>query len=166
MNRNEEKQLHSRTIEEWRGLVERYFEATLSDHEERELRLFLASEASSSPIFDEVKAVTGYIATAKARRQKDNTRKRSSVIVQIARYSAAAIIGAIIVGIQWGSTPSNICVAYIDGKRYTDRTTVLAQMHRAMAHVSNNTSQYSAQEQLSDIFGTLNENSQDIEIRK
>ena len=167
MNRNEEKQLHSRTIEEWSQLVERYFEATLSDDEERELRLFLASEASSSPIFDEVKAVTGYIATAKARRQKDNTRKRSSVIVQIARYSAAAaIIGALIVGIRLGSTPSEICVAYIDGKRYTDRTTVLAQMHRAMAHVSNNTSQYSAQEQLSDIFGTLNENSQDIEIRK
>ena len=167
MNRKEEKQLHSRTIEEWIRLVERYFEATLSDDEERELYLFLASEASSSPIFDEVKAVTGYIATAKARRQKDNTRKRSSVIVQIARYSAAAaIIGALIVGIRLGSTPSEICVAYIDGKRYTDRTTVLAQMHRAMAHVSNNTSQYSAQEQLSDIFGTLNENSQDIEIRK
>ena len=166
MNRKEEQQLHSRTTEEWSQLVERYFEATLSDDEERELRLFLVSEASSSPIFDEVKAVTGYIATAKARREKDNTRKRSSVIVQIARYSAAAaIIGAIIVGIQLGSTPE-ICVAYIDGKRYTDRATVLAQMHRAMAHVSNNTSQYSAQEQLSDIFGTLNENSQDIEIRK
>ena len=167
MNRTEEKQLQGRTTEEWSQLVERYFEATLSDEEERELRLFLASEASSSPIFDEVKAVAGYIATAKGRREKGNTRKRSSVIVQIARYSAAAaIIGAVIVGIQLGSTPSEICVAYIDGKRYTDRAIVLAQMHRAMAHVSNNTSQYSAQEQLSDIFGTLNDNSQDIEIRK
>ena len=73
MNRKEEKQLHSRTIEEWIRLVERYFEATLSDDEERELYLFLASEASSSPIFDEVKAVTGYIATAKARRPNCQT---------------------------------------------------------------------------------------------
>ena len=167
MNRIEEKQLQSRTIEEWSTLVEQYFDATLTDDEEKQLRLFLASDASSSPIFDEAKAVIGYIATVKAHKQQGNTRKRNSIIGQIARYSAAAaIIGAIIVGIRYNSTPSEICVAYIDGKRYTDRTTVLAQMHRAMAHVSNNTSQYSVQEQLSDIFGTLNENSQDIEIRK
>ena len=167
MNRIEEKQLQSRTIEEWSMLVEQYFDATLTDDEEKQLRLFLASDASSSPIFDEAKAVIGYIATVKARRQKANTRKRNSIIGQIARYSAAAaIIGAIIVGIRYNSTPSEICVAYIDGKRYTDRATVLAQMHKAMAHVSNNTIQYSAQQQLSDIFGTLNDNSQDIEIRK
>ena len=167
MNRTEEKQLQGRTTEEWSQLVERYFEATLSDDEERELRLFLASDASSSPIFDEAKAVIGYIATVKTRKQQGNTRKRNSIIGQIARYSAAAaIIGAIIVGIRYNSTPSEICVAYIDGERYTDRATVLAQMHKAMAHVSNNTSQYSAQQQLSDIFGTLNDNSQDIEIRK
>ena len=167
MNRTEEKQLQGRTTEEWSQLVERYFEATLSDDEERELRLFLASDASSSPIFDEAKAVIGYIATVKAHKQQGNTRKRNSIIGQIARYSAAAaIIGAIIVGIRYNSTPSEICVAYIDGKRYTDRATVLAQMHKAMAHVSNNTIQYSAQQQLSDIFGTLNDNSLDIEIRK
>ena len=167
MNRTEEKQLQGRTTEEWSQLVERYFEATLSDDEERELRLFLASDASSSPIFDEAKAVIGYIATVKAHKQQGNTRKRNSIIGQIARYSAAAaIIGAIIVGIRYNSTPSEICVAYIDGKRYTDRATVLAQMHKAMAHVSNNTIQYSAQQQLSDIFGTLNDNSQDIEIIK
>ena len=167
MNRNEEKQLQGRTIEEWSQLVERYFEATLSDDEERELRLFLASDASSSPVFDEVKAVTGYIETAKARRQKANNRKRSSIIGQIARYSAAAaIIGATIAGIRYNSTPSDICIAYIDGKRHTDRTTVLAQMHKAMAHVSHNTNQYSVQQQLSDIFGTLNDNNQDIEIIK
>lgn len=167
MNRIEEKQLQSRTIEEWSTLVEQYFDATLTDDEEKQLRLFLASDASSSPIFDEAKAVIGYIATANAHKQQGNTRKRNSIIGQIARYSAAAaIIGAIIVGIRYNSTPSEICVAYIDGKRYTDRATVLAQMHKAMAHVSNNTIQYSAQQQLSDIFGTLNDNSQDIEIRK
>lgn len=167
MNRIEEKQLQSRTIEEWSTLVEQYFDATLTDDEEKQLRLFLASDASSSPIFDEAKAVIGYIATVKAHKQQGNTRKRNSIIGQIARYSAAAaIIGAIIVGIRYNSTPSEICVAYIDGKRYTDRATVLAQMHKAMAHVSNNTIQYSAQQQLSDIFGTLNDNSQDIEIRK
>lgn len=167
MNRIEEKQLQSRTIEEWSMLVEQYFDATLTDDEEKQLRLFLASDASSSPIFDEAKAVIGYIATVKAHKQQGNTRKRNSIIGQIARYSAAAaIIGAIIVGIRYNSTPSEICVAYIDGKRYTDRATVLAQMHKAMAHVSNNTIQYSAQQQLSDIFGTLNDNSQDIEIRK
>ena len=167
MNRIEEKQLQSRTIEEWSMLVEQYFDATLTDDEEKQLRLFLASDASSSPIFDEAKAVIGYIATVKAHKQQGNTRKRNSIIGQIARYSAAAaIIGAIIVGIRYNSTPSEICVAYIDGKRYTDRATVLAQMHKAMAHVSNNTIQYSAQQQLSDIFGTLNDNSQDIEISK
>ena len=167
MNRIEEKQLQSRTIEEWSTLVEQYFDATLTDDEEKQLRLFLASDASSSPIFDEAKAVIGYIATVKAHKQQGKTRKRNSIIGQIARYSAAAaIIGAIIVGIRYNSTPSEICVAYIDGKRYTDRATVLAQMHKAMAHVSNNTIQYSAQQQLSDIFGTLNDNSQDIEIRK
>ena len=167
MNRTEEKQLQGRTTEEWSQLVERYFEATLSDDEERELRLFLASDSSSSPIFDEAKAVIGYIATVKAHKQQGNTRKRNSIIGQIARYSAAAaIMGAIIAGIRYNSSTADICVAYIDGKRYTDRATVLAQMHKAMAHVSSNTSQYNIQEQLSDIFGTLNDNSKDIEIRK
>jgi hypothetical protein len=38
-------------------------------------------------------------------------------------------------------------------------------MQKAMTHVNNNTEQYSAHEQLSDIFGTLNENNKEIEIR-
>lgn len=166
MNRKQEDPMHNRTTEEWKELVERYFDATLSNEEEEQLRLFLASEASSSPIFDEAKAVIGYLSVSKAHKGKQH-KKRNIIIGQIARYSAAAaIILAISIGITHNYNNSEeIYIAYIDGKQYTDQATVLSQMHKAIAHVSNNTGQYSAKEQLSNIFSTLNENSQNIEIK-
>lgn len=164
MNRAKENKIKSHTIEEWKELVERYFEATLSDKEEQELRLFLASEEASLPFFDEAKAVMGYFSTQKAQKQKKRKKAHRAIIGQITRYSAAAaIVGIIITGI-WHYNQQEIYIAYVDGKKITDRETVMQQMHKAIAQVSNNTSEYSAHQQLSDIFSTLNESNKDIKI--
>ena len=157
----------TRTIQEWQTLTQRYFEATTTPREENELRKFLTSEASDAPCFNEIKAVMGYLAVGKEVRMRTTCKSRRYDISRIAGYSAAAVITvACILGIWHANLQEeNIYIAYIDGKRYTDKATVLSQMQKAITHVNNNTEQYSAHEQLSDIFGTLNENNKEIEIR-
>ena len=157
----------SRTIKEWKMLTERYFEANTTLQEENELREFLTSEASNAPCFNEIKAVMSYIAVGRKQQSQRSSKKSRYNIYKIASYSAAAAITVACILGKWHAhfQEENIYIAYIDGKQYTDKATVLSQMHKAMAHVNHNTQQYSAQEQLSEIFGTLNENNKNIEIR-
>lgn len=69
-----------------------YFEAALTDAEERRLKAFLAS--TDDPEFDEVKAVAGYFATGKAIR--GDRRSRAIPASRFWRVAVAASVAAIL----------------------------------------------------------------------
>lgn len=69
-----------------------YFEAALTDAEERRLKAFLAS--TDDPDFDEVKAVAGYFATGKA--IHGNIRSREIPASRFWRFAVAASVAAVL----------------------------------------------------------------------
>ena len=54
-----------RTLQQWKDLAARYFEAETSPAEEQELAYFLTTPASQDREFDEIRAVMGYLATGR-----------------------------------------------------------------------------------------------------
>ena len=147
--KKEEKYNTKRSISEWEELAERYFDALTTLREEEELREFLGSPQASSPRFDEIKAVMGYFATRKATNRK---RKGNAI-----KWSAAATVAAIISTTLWYSAPQpthDVCIAYIDGKEFTDEAIVLQQMQRTMQTMSNTIESNSVEKQLNNIFST------------
>ena len=149
--KKEEKYNTKRSISEWEELAERYFDALTTLHEEEELREFLGTPQASSPRFDEIKAVMGYFVTRKAK-NKNNKRRGNAI-----KWSAAAIVAAIISTALWHSVPQpthDVCIAYIDGKEFTDEAIVLQQMQHTMQTMSNTIESNSIEKQLNNIFST------------
>ena len=74
-------------------LAERWFDALLTEDEERELKAFLAG--TDDPDFDEVKAVAGFFATGKAvaAEKVSVDAHRPSVSLRF-RWAAAAAVAA------------------------------------------------------------------------
>ncbi|MBQ8061009.1 MAG: hypothetical protein IJ205_03580 [Bacteroidales bacterium] len=69
-------------------MIERYFEATLSEEEETALKAFLVSPEGQAPEYDDVRAVMGYFAAGRSveilrsRPLPQNDRKHSPVILR------------------------------------------------------------------------------------
>lgn len=61
---------YERTLEQWKELAERYFEAETTPDEEAELARFLTTQASECEDFDELRAVMGYLATGRTMHRK------------------------------------------------------------------------------------------------
>ena len=55
-----------RSIQEWEEWVERYFDALTTDKEEQELREFLLSPEAVGDVFDEARAVMGFLKVGQA----------------------------------------------------------------------------------------------------
>lgn len=143
---------NERTFNQWKELAERYFEAETSDAEEEALARFLATPAAQGKEFDELRAVMGYVVTGRAMYRKK--RKRGSMLIYNA--AAAVITGIIVVTTVWRFTErTNVCVAYINGERCTEREIVFSEAMKSIEKVRNDLSQETVQEQLSDIFQTL-----------
>lgn len=155
----------------WLELAEKYFDATATPEEEKALASFLATEESNRPEFDEVKAVMGYIATA---RKKEHGRKQSTRRANRKRglawmSTAAAITIAAFIGVNMvhreralenpASTgakkeASSTCIAYIGGRQYTDEETALRSMRSTMTKVCRGTNGNTVEKQLSSILCT------------
>lgn len=155
-NRKKRDEKIGTTDKQWLQLIERYFDATTTAAEEQHLRQFLASPLSDSHIYDEIKAVMGYLNAGKrynAIHKKQKTRKTVSIL----KWSTAAAIAVGIFGTAALHFNNNdICVTYIDGKRYTEEAIVLAQMQSTMQRVSNGIEQHSLEHQLGNMFRTIN----------
>lgn len=165
MNRKSKERRHDDSIVFWLQLAEKYFEAETTEKEESALRRFLATEESSIPDFDEVKAVLGYTATARHFASKEKRRRAPG---SIARYisAAAAIAIAVIIGITATNSTAvkedttgskettDIYIAYIDGVCYTDKDFVIEQMHKSISSVSSNTAGYTIEDELGKMFRT------------
>ena len=142
-----------RTLQQWKDLAARYFEAETSPAEEQELAYFLTTPASQDREFDEIRAVMGYLATGRMYHRK----RKSSAF----RYAAAAaVIGLLLTTTVWQLAQNrNVCVAYIYGERCTDTETVLTEALKSIEKVRQEPQEETIlQAQLSDIFQTLEEN--------
>ena len=143
---------NERTYQQWKELAERYFEAQTTDVEEEALARFLATPASQGKEFDEVRAVMGFVATGRAIHNRQRTRR-----VRLRYYAAAAAItGVLALTAVWQVTErTNVCVAYINGERYTDKEIVFSEAMKSIDKVRHDLPQETVQEQLSDIFQTI-----------
>lgn len=126
---------HQSNIERAKLLIERYFDATASEAEERELRLLLTSpplSEVSSPELDEARAVMGYFAVgkpAKARARRRSYRPAMAAAVTLAIVSAVAIP----LLTHSGSVTENRCIAYVGHQEITDNARVLDMMNSDLA---------------------------------
>lgn len=143
---------NERTYQQWKELAERYFEAQTTDVEEEALARFLATPASQGKKFDELRAVMGFVATGRAIHNRQRTRG-----VRFKYYAAAAAItGVLALTAVWQVTErTNVCVAYINGERYTDKEIVFSEAMKSIDKVRHDLPQETVQEQLSDIFQTI-----------
>ena len=138
----------------WKVLEERYFEGLTTKEEERLLRQFLATEGAQTAEFEELRAVMGYIAMGKVEHKKKVVPlwRRPEVV----RWSAAAclvILGG--VGLLH-LMPRTTYVAYIDGRRTTNKMEVIAQMHSVMSDVNADTPTSEMEASMSNLLNTLN----------
>ena len=138
----------------WKALEERYFEGLTTKEEERLLRQFLTTEMAQTEDFEELRAVMGYLAVGKeVHKKKAVPLWRSPEVV---RWSAAAclvILGG--VGLLH-LMPRTTYVAYIDGRRTTNKMEVIAQMHSVMSDVNADTPTSEMEASMSNLLNTLN----------
>ncbi|MBR2225542.1 MAG: hypothetical protein IJ884_07155 [Bacteroidales bacterium] len=112
-------------------LAERWFDALLTEDEERELKAFLAGTDDSD--FDEVKAVAGFFATGKAVKASVDAH-RPPVSLQF-RWAAAVAVAASLaliaaIGLRHRQ---NDCYILAYGEKSTDSQAALADMTATLA---------------------------------
>ncbi len=136
-------------------IIERYFEATLSEEEETALKAFLASPEGQAPEYDEVRAVMGYFATGRVVRQAHqpyrslSLSKGSKGISRIIAFAASLAI-IITLGVNLYNK-SNICVSFVDGKKVTDKEVVMNDVDNILADLLSDRT--GMEEQLNEFFG-------------
>lgn len=115
-------------------MIERYFEATLSEEEETALKAFLASPEGQAPEYDDVRAVMGYFAAGRSveilrsRPLPQNDRKMWRRILAIA--ASLAIIITLGVSIY---NRNNVCVSFVGGQKITDKEVVMNDVDNILA---------------------------------
>ena len=123
-------------VDHWLNAAQRYFDASLSPQEEQELKQFVAA--------------TGRKVHAKPH--------RSPLRRTIVRLSAAACLALTVSAV--GLTlyrQANYHISYVGGVQSTDNEQAMMLMHSAMKTVDINSSGVAVEEQLHDIFNTLNQ---------
>ena len=146
----------------WLRQTNRYFEAVTSEEEERELKAFAASPQADSPEFSELRAAMSFFSVGKAKCR--NERKQSKLRIHIRSIAAAAAIVIVsITGVWFGVqkfSNRDVYVAYINGKRTTDPETVSRAMKSSIDEVMSPTGTPKMEQQLDDMFQTLNDSEQ------
>lgn len=151
--KNEMNIKQKRTVQEWEELVERYFDALTTDLEERELKHFLCSPESADDVFDEARAVMGFLKVGQTMHRK---RKTSSV-----NYwkVAAVMIGVVLGAGLWNmwDRMQNVCEVYIYGEKCTEVAMVMSQMQHSLEKVNYSEEENKVETQLSDFFQMMEE---------
>lgn len=156
MSHNKNRNIETIDHQQWLQLIERYFDADTTDNEEQCLKQFLASPHSNLPQYDEIKAVMGYLSTGK-RYNIQAKKPRTININKVLKWSVAAAVAIGIFGtatIQLNND-NDICIAYINGKKYTDEAIVLAQMQSTMQQINKGIEEHSLEHQLGNMFRTM-----------
>ena len=117
-------------------LSERWFDALLTEDEERALKAFLAS--TDDPDFDEIKAVAGFFATGKAvyGAQEENHRparqRRTTHRLAWAAIVVAASL-ALVAAIGLYNQRQNQCYILAYGEKSTDKELALESMEATLS---------------------------------
>ena len=117
-------------------LSERWFDALLTEDEERALKAFLAS--TDDPDFDEIKAVAGFFATGKAvyGAQEENHRptrqRRTTHRLAWAAIAVAASL-ALVAAIGLYNQRQNQCYILAYGEKSTDKELALESMEATLS---------------------------------
>lgn len=144
----------------WLRLADRFFEAATTEEEELALRRFLLTPEGQDARFDELRAYMAFAAcgrTVAAASQPAVPTKRFGLRPAV-RWAAAAVLVA---GMALPATlrlvhgTDEVCVAYIGGRRVTEREAVLSHIHGVMEDVVAQDGDFSMEQQLGDMFETL-----------
>lgn len=117
-------------------LSERWFDALLTEDEERALKAFLAS--TDDPDFNEIKAVAGFFATGKAvyGAQEENHRparqRRTTHQLAWAAIAVAASL-ALVAAIGLYNQRQNQCYILAYGEKSTDKELALESMEATLS---------------------------------
>ena len=117
-------------------LSERWFDALLTEDEERALKAFLAS--TDDPDFNEIKAVAGFFATGKAvyGAQEENHRparqRRTTHRLAWAAIAVAASL-ALVAAIGLYNQRQNQCYILAYGEKSTDKELALESMEATLS---------------------------------
>ena len=126
-------------------LLNRYYDGLTSAEEETRLRQFLASEEADGGMFDADRAVMGMLLT---RRQQQHA--AGLPYFKIAGWAAAASI-VIAIGL-WPQPHQPECIAFIDGKQYTDQALILEKMRSTMNTITSIDNTVGMETQMKTIF--------------
>ena len=127
------------------NMIERWFEATLTQEEETALKVFLASEEGQAPEYDEIRAVMGYFATGRA---VSGTRKPVRLWGRLMAVAASLAL-VVTLGIKLYNN-NNVCVSFVDGRKITDKEVVMNDVDSILADLL--TDRMDMEDQLTDFF--------------
>ena len=125
-------------------LIEAYFDCTLSEQEEQQLKQMLATTEEDTDDVREAKAVLGVFAMERKLSQDAQPITNNELSIthskrSIIRYAAAAVaVFAIVFGgmkyVEYQE--ENACVMYVNGEKISNENVVLAQMMGQMDDIS------------------------------
>ena len=141
-----------RSIQEWEEWVERYLDALTTDKEEQELREFLLSPEAVGDVFDEARAVMGFLKVGQALNKQ---KKYSSRYWKVAAMICGVMLGGTTLWNAWNQM-NNICEAYVYGTKYTEVAVVMSQIQNSLDKV-NDVEENIVESQLSDFFQMMGE---------
>lgn len=146
----QEKQVISK--EQADRLLQRYYDGLTSDHEERLLRIFLASDQASDARYREDRAVMGFVVVGR-RAGRSVSHNRFRMVWAAAVACVLLVTGGAYALLQHEDT----CVAYINGQRCTDREVVMEYMQQTLRIASQRDGAPTVESQLNAVFGAYGE---------
>ena len=155
--KNEMNIHQTRSLREWEELVERYFDAMTSDLEEQELKAFLLTPEATGNVFDEARAVMGFLKVGQTL-HKEKSRKHfwnNTNYWKIAAVCCSIAFGAALWS-TWYDT-NNICEAYIYGKKHTEVAMVITQVNNSLDKVYDLSEEDIVETQLKELFQLMEE---------
>lgn len=114
-------------------LIDLYFDANATEHEEKELRALLATTPLHSAKIDEARAVMGYFAAG--RRALHKKSRNNSIWLRAATVALVVAFGVAVLTIHPADRTTNSCVAYVGQTEITDNAKVLEMMRSDIAEI-------------------------------
>ena len=144
-------------MKDYKEYADRYFEGSLSEAEERELKDFLSTPEGQSHEYDELRAVMGFFAVGRGLTNGSGVSKPIRNINRIySRIAVAAACLLVLLGIGLGIySRRNYCVTFYKGAKITKSEVVMDDVESTLAELmSSDTDVY---DQLSDFFNNEEE---------
>lgn len=143
-----------RSLQEWEEQVERYFDVLTTDAEEQELRDFLCSPEATGAVFDEARAVMGFLKVGQNLHPKTQ-KHRSNNYWKVAAIFFGVMLGGTTLWNTWDKM-QNVCEAYVYGTKYTEVAMVMSQMQHSLDKM-NEMKEDIIEAQLIDFFQMMEE---------